>query len=112
LITGSLGQIGKALIPKLQAKFGQGSVIATDMVKPEKPLTCKFMLLNIMQNGRFEKIVRDNKVNYIIHYAAILSATGEKIPEKAKEINIRGLENVFDIAIKHKCAYFSISKNV
>ena len=58
-----------------------------------------------MHQTKFEKFVRDNKVNHIIHYAAILSATGEKMPEKAMEINIRGLENVFDVALKHKCAY-------
>ena len=61
-------------------------------------------MLDITHGARFEKIMRDHKVNTIVHFAAILSATGEKIPEKAKEVNIRGLENVFDIALKHKCA--------
>jgi FlaA1/EpsC-like NDP-sugar epimerase len=86
-------------------KYGPNSVIGTDMVKkPEAKMPCKFMILDIMHKNKLEKIVRDNKVTSIVHYAAILSATGEKIPEKAKEINIRGLENVFDVALKYKCA--------
>ena len=93
------------MIPKLQAKYGNECVIGTDEVKPQDDkFPCKFLVLDITQQGRFDKIVRDNKVNTIVHYAAILSATGEKMPEQAKKINIRGLENVFDVALKHKCA--------
>jgi nucleoside-diphosphate-sugar epimerase len=97
--------VGQALIPVLIQKYGKESVIGTDMVKPSDKFPCKFLTLNIMHDKKFEKIVHDNKVNTIIHYAAILSAAGEKPNgfEKAKEINIRGLETVFDIALKHKC---------
>ena len=97
--------MGRTLIPALIQKYGKDSVIGTDLTKPDDKFPCKFMLLNIMHEKKFEKIVHDNKVNTIIHFAAILSAAGEKPNgfEKAKEINIRGLENVFDVALKHKC---------
>ncbi len=100
-----MGQVGKALIPRLQAKYGPDSVVATDITKPNERVPCKFLVMDIMHLNRFEKFVKDNKVNYIIHFAAILSATGEKIPQKAKEINIRGLENVLDVALKYRCGY-------
>jgi len=78
-------------------------VVATDLVRPEGKFPCKFLILDILHDTKFDKIIRDNKINTIIHYAAILSATGEKNPDKAKAINIRGLEIVFDLALKHKC---------
>ena len=102
MITGALGQIGRALIPKLQGLYGKDSVVASDIAKPDGKFPCKFAILDILHHNRFEKCVRDNKINTIVHFAAILSATGEKMPEKAKEINIRGLENVFDICNKYK----------
>lgn len=99
-----MGQIGRALIPKLQAKFGPNCVVGTDAVKPaDLKLPCKFLILDIMHAKKMDKIVRDNGVNAIIHFAAILSATGETMPEKAKDINIRGLEHVFDVSLKNKC---------
>jgi nucleoside-diphosphate-sugar epimerase len=99
-----LGQIGRALIPKLQAKYGPNCVVGTDAIKPaDLKLPCKFNILDIMHVKKMDKIVKDNNINSIIHFAAILSATGELMPEKAKDINIRGLEHVFDVALKHKC---------
>eukprot|EP00831_Metopus_contortus_P077214 TRINITY_DN718_c0_g1_i6.p1 TRINITY_DN718_c0_g1~~TRINITY_DN718_c0_g1_i6.p1 ORF type:complete len:378 (-),score=53.69 TRINITY_DN718_c0_g1_i6:168-1301(-) len=108
LITGCGGQCGKALIPVLQQKYGANSVIGTDLQKPDW-MKSRFMVLDIMHKGRMEKMIKDNNVNCIVHYAAILSAAGEKIPEKAKDINIRGLENIFDLALKYKCQVFNAS---
>lgn len=62
------------------------------------------MTLDITHEKKLEKIVHDHKINMIINYAAILSLEGEKFPEKVRSINLRGLENVLDIAIKHKCS--------
>lgn len=109
MITGCLGQIGRALIPQLQEKYGKDSVVASDMIIPKDPMPCKFLQLNILHKKKLDKIIRDNKINAIIHYAAILSAAGENNPEKAKEININGLENVFDVAVKNNCMMFNAS---
>ena len=43
------------------------------MKKTDKKLAGKFYLLDVTKEGKYEKIVRDHKINYIIHLAAILS---------------------------------------
>jgi FlaA1/EpsC-like NDP-sugar epimerase len=89
----------------LHKQFGNDCVIGTDVSKNEgAKMPCKLMILDIKHKKKMEKIIHDNKVTDIIHYAAILSATGETMPEKAMQVNIKGLENIFDVAIKHGCA--------
>ncbi len=63
---------------------------------------------NILNNQyrAFDKIVKDNKINYIVHSAAILSAAGEKDPMKAIPVNVNGTINAFNIAKDHQCQIF------
>jgi nucleoside-diphosphate-sugar epimerase len=42
----------------------------------------------------------------LIHFSALLSAVGEKFPEKALEINIKGFHNVAELAKLHKLRLF------
>ena len=47
------------------------------MKKPEKKTVGKFYILDVTKQGRYEKIVKDHNINYIIHLAAILSGTSD-----------------------------------
>ena len=44
------------------------------------------------------KLVKDNKVNYIVHLAGILSALGEKNPDLAIDVNVFGAVNALRVA--------------
>ena len=44
------------------------------------------------------KMVKDNKVNYIVHMAGILSALGEKNPDLAVDVNVTGVVNAIRAA--------------
>lgn len=58
-------------------------------------------------------MIKDNKINYIIHLAAILSgiqrmsddllAVGEQKPDVCRFVNNIGLENTLDLARKYNC---------
>ena len=109
LITGSNGQIGTNLVPLLASKYGLQNVIASDLSHPKNKFPCKFMPLDVASFKKYEKIVAENKINYIIHLASILSAVGEKDPAKAKLVNNGGTDNTLDIAKKHKCTVFAPS---
>jgi nucleoside-diphosphate-sugar epimerase len=50
--------------------------------------------------------VKDNKITYIVHLAAILSAMGEKYPDLACKVNVDGAINGMNIARENKCKIF------
>ena len=83
LVTGALGQIGTELVEALEEKYGQGSVIATDVGEGNN---CR--ILDVMDAAGIESLVREESITEIYHLAALLSATGEKNPELCWKINV------------------------
>lgn len=97
LVTGACGQIGSELVLLLRKKYKH--VIATDLKEPSAELKDlgEFMRLDVLyKNGLMDCVKRFN-VKQIYHLAAILSATGEKNPEMAWRINMKGLRNILDV---------------
>jgi nucleoside-diphosphate-sugar epimerase len=62
--------------------------------------------LDITEEDKFVKIVKDNKIDYIVHLAAILSATGELYPDKALKVNVGGTISALNIAREYKAKIF------
>jgi nucleoside-diphosphate-sugar epimerase len=54
--------------------------------------------LDITDRPALGTLVRKHKIDTVYHLAALLSATGEKNPQKAWDININGLYNVLEAA--------------
>lgn len=96
LIIGAFGQLGTELIPELISRYGAGNVLAADL--KTRPAACATEQLDVMDKNRVMQLVRSNKVDIIYHLAAVLSATGEKLPAMAWDINIQGLFHVLDTA--------------
>jgi nucleoside-diphosphate-sugar epimerase len=100
LITGAAGQIGSELALALRKKYGRENVLITDIVRPAGPLaeSGPFELLDVTDRTALDGLIRKFGVDTIYHLAALLSATGEKKPQKAWEINMSGLYNVLEAA--------------
>ncbi len=101
LVTGSSGQIGSELVMALRAIYGGENVIASDKcpnVSEKIKSSGPFEQLDVIDRNAIEKIIDKYKVDAIIHLAAILSATGEKNPMLAWNININGMLNVLELA--------------
>ena len=77
-MTGCKGQIGIPLIKALVKECGADNVIASDLNSQKYQAPCRFETLDILDQKRFESIVKENKVDYIVHLGAIISAIGEK----------------------------------
>ncbi len=107
LITGALGQIGTELVPVLRQRYGPENVIATDVRKSS--IDGPFAYLDIMNMTDLERLIVEHKIDYLIHNASILSAAGERNPQLALEINIRGLNNVLEAAKRHGLRVFAPS---
>jgi nucleoside-diphosphate-sugar epimerase len=97
LVIGAGGQIGSVLTDALRSVYGPDQVIASDM--RELPDTGgPSVVLNALDGAALEEVVTKYKINQIYHLAAILSATGEKDPMWAWNINMNSLFNVLEIA--------------
>jgi nucleoside-diphosphate-sugar epimerase len=100
LMTGAAGQIGSELAQALRKKHGRDNVLVTDLVRPPAAPTeaGPFELLDVTDRAALDGLVGKFGVDTVYHLAALLSATGEKNPQKAWDVNINGLYNVLEVA--------------
>ncbi len=100
LIIGASGQIGTELTLKLREINGENAVIASDIHEGNDELmqSGPFEFINAMDFERILNIVHKYSVNEIYLMAAMLSATGEKFPKKAWNLNMDSLFNVLNLA--------------
>lgn len=108
LITGSLGQIGTELVLALRKQYGVKNVIMTDVKKASDKIyqSGPFVYADVTHLDSLEKLIVDNKIDWLIHNAAILSAAGEMNPELAMKINVIGTENCLKLAHRHNLRVF------
>ena len=100
LVIGASGQIGVELTLALRKIYGNSNVVASDL-REQNPLlegTGPYVSLDVMNKEMLHvQVIRQN-ITQIYLLAAILSATGEKNPGLAWNLNMQGLLNVLDIA--------------
>jgi len=104
LVIGASGQIGVELTMALRKLYGNANVVASDL-REQNPLlegTGPYVSLDVMNKEMLHvQVIRQN-ITQIYLLAAILSATGEKNPNLAWNLNMQGLLNVLDIAREEK----------
>lgn len=105
IITGAGGQIGTELTAALRGRHGADNVIATD-IRSMGDTTGEFRLLDVMDAIALRSLVQSTGATEIYHLAAYLSASGEKQPQRAWELNMRGLLNVLEVAREFGCRVF------
>lgn len=99
MITGANGQIGIPLVRSIVKEVGPtGSVIASDVGDAKVDFGTKYTTLDITDVKKYQDLVKDNKIDYIVHLAAILSASGELYPDKALEVNVNGAITAMNLA--------------
>ena len=104
LVIGASGQIGVELTLALRKIYGNANVIASDL-REQNPLlegTGPYVSLDVMNKEMLHVQVIRQGITQVYLLAAILSATGEKNPGLAWNLNMQGLLNVLDIAREEK----------
>ncbi len=111
LVTGSLGQIGSELVMKLRDVYGASNVVATDIRETDSEVVKSgpFEILDVTDGQKLHDIAKRNEVDTIIHLAALLSATAEKNPLFAWNLNMGGLVNALEAARELNCKFFTPS---
>nr|XP_006003046.1 PREDICTED: L-threonine 3-dehydrogenase, mitochondrial-like [Latimeria chalumnae] len=97
LITGGLGQLGVGLARLLRKRFGKNSVILSDIRKPPDQVfySGPFICSDILDYKNLREIVVNNRITWLIHYSALLSAVGEANVPLARAVNITGTRDAF-----------------
>lgn len=104
LVIGSNGQIGTELVLNLRSRYGEDAVIASDIHQPGHALLKDgpFELVNVLDKEILLAVFKSHQPTQVYLLAAILSATGEKHPKMAWDLNMTGLLNVLDLAVQYK----------
>jgi nucleoside-diphosphate-sugar epimerase len=100
LIIGASGQIGIELTERLREQHGVEAVIASDIKEvPDEALQDgPYEQLSTLDKHRLLEVVKKYEVTQVYQLAALLSATAEKNPAFAWELNMNGLFHVLDFA--------------
>lgn len=112
LVTGATGQIGTELVMKLRDIYGNNNIIASNIRDhQENPIrhTGPFELMDVRDESRFFELATKYNVDTIIHLAAFLSATAEKKPLLAWNLNMGGLINALEVSRELGCQFFTPS---
>ncbi len=104
LIIGASGQIGSELALKLRELYGNENVIASDIKEGGEELmqSGPFEIADATDKDRIEQLVAEYKITDIYLMAAMLSATAERIPMKAWELNMDSLFIILNLAKENK----------
>ena len=113
LVIGSSGQIGSELTMKLRKTYRHGRIVAGyipgaepkgDLLEsgPAEPA-------NVCNAKQIADIVDKYDIDTIYNLAALLSATAERLPLKAWDIQMNGLLNVLEVAREKHCSVFTPS---
>jgi len=100
LVLGASGQIGSELIEKLRTIYGSTHVVASDIRNGSPSLmnSGPFEIIDATDKEAILTVVKKYNVTQIYLLAAMLSATGEKFPQKAWDLNMTSLLAVLDLA--------------
>lgn len=104
LIIGACGQIGSELTLKLREIYGLENVIASDIRKGEQEVfkTGSFEIVDAMNYDAVAALIDKYQIDEVYLMAALLSATAEKNPAFAWELNMNSLFHVLNLAKEGK----------
>ncbi|XP_058809185.1 L-threonine 3-dehydrogenase, mitochondrial [Phymastichus coffea] len=108
LITGGLGQLGTECAKLLRKNYGDENVVLSDIIKPtdDALMNGPFIFADILDFKGLQKIVVNYRIDWLIHFSALLSAVGEQNVPLAVRVNIEGLHNVIELAKQYNLRIF------
>ena len=100
LIIGACGQIGTELTQKLRSIYGNDNVIASDIRKLNNDIVNNgiFEVVNALDYNQIEHLIEQYQITDVYLMAALLSATAEKNPAFAWDLNMNSLFHVLNLA--------------
>jgi len=108
LITGSLGQLGLGLAKLLRHQYGNANVIMSDILRAPAHVqqTGRYVYADILDFKNLQEIVVNERIDWLVHFSALLSAVGESNIPLAIRLNIEGFHNVLELSKQYKLKLF------
>lgn len=100
LIIGACGQIGTELTHRLRDIYGTENVVASDIRKLNNDIVNNgiFEVVNALDYNQIEHLIEKYTITDVYLMAALLSATAEKNPAFAWDLNMNSLFHVLNLA--------------
>ncbi len=100
IVIGACGQIGTELVLALRTQKGNDLVVAADLHDdcPSKLLGGPYAKMDILNREAVRSFIINEGIKEVYLLAALLSATAEKNPAFAWELNMEGLFTILDLA--------------
>lgn len=98
LVIGAGGQIGTELVAALANANGASNVVAADLGPDRQSHETLYESLDVLDMNKLRETVIKHRIDHVYQLAALLSATGEKEPLRAWNLNMAGLLNVLELA--------------
>lgn len=99
MITGGVGFLGYHICKRLHKKFDKIVLIDIDEFnKEEYSKNVKYFKVDITDKTNFERIIIEEKPDFIIHTAAALPLAKKEV---IMEVNLEGIKNVLEFSLKH-----------
>jgi len=100
LIIGACGQIGTELTHNLRKIYGSENVVTSDVRKWNNSVVNEgiFEVINALDFNQIQELVEKYKITDVYLMAALLSATAEKNPAFAWDLNMNSLFHVLNLA--------------
>jgi len=102
MVIGALGQIGSELVASLRKIYGNQNVLSTDLKEASEVDDGYYEKLNVNDTERISELVQKHQIDTVYHLAAMLSATAEKIPMQAWDLNMNSLLYLLELAREKK----------
>ena len=108
LVTGSNGQIGSELVQALRRRHGTDHVVALDVQPPGavNGAAARTEVADVRDAAALDRIIREHGIRTVYHLASLLSASGERQPDRTWDVNVNGLKHVLDLAREHGLRVF------
>ena len=98
LVIGANGQIGTELAAALAARPGVAAVVTSDLAPEGRLPGLTHEMLDVTDAAALRTVAQRHRITQVYHLAAALSASGEKHPQWAWNLNMGGLLNVLELA--------------
>lgn len=115
LVTGAAGQIGSELTLALRQKYGKDNVLATDIKAQANPKvrdSGPYEHLDVLARAAIARAINEFNADTIYHMSAILSASGEKKPQLAWDVNLNGTFNILEAARERNLARVFVPSSI